>query len=453
MLVPVEYTPRDYQMPFLSAMDDGCKRAVLVWHRRSGKTKTVFNFTVKKIFERPGVYFHCFPEYGQGRKIIWDGMDGNGHKIIDLHAPEVIRKATNKTELKIEFINNGVYQIIGADNYNSIVGTNPFGIVLDEFSVSDKYLEAWDFFRPILTENGGWAVFVFTPRGRNHGWDIYQQAMGNPKWFCQLLSIENTKTVSREDIQEERDSGMSEEMIQQEYYCDFLTSMGDILVPFKYIQDAQTRDVNYQGAGRIAGLDPARFGNDRTGFVVRQGGQITYIDFWQGHDLTETVGKVTSMFNSMLFDCLAVDCIGIGAGVYDMIKNAGKIPVVPVNVAEAATDTKFRRMRDQLGWAVREWFADNSSISKGVPNNKKTAFIKDVQDIRFSYAPNGQIIIESKDDMKDRIGFSPDLFDALGCTFAPGIQTKLNNVKRSYLGNHAVPFSNEDNYNPLAFGL
>lgn len=432
MRIPVGYEPRDYQLPFLRAMDSGFNRAVCVWHRRSGKTKTLLNFSVKKAFERVGVYYHCFPEYGQGRKILWDGIDKEGHRSLDYHIPEVLRKATNKTELKIELINGSIWQVIGADNYDSLVGPNPVGLIMDEWAVSDRYPMAWDYFRPILAENGGWAVFPYTPRGMNHGWSLYQMALTNPKWFCQLLSVEDTKAISRADIQAESEAGMPESMVQQEFYCSFNASTGDIVIPFAWIQSALRRDVNYTRSGRVAGLDVARFGNDRTAVVIRQAGQIIYVDSWSGNDTVQTVGRVMALWDAKMFDCIAVDTIGVGAGVFDMIKNSSrKIPCVSVNVSESPTDSRFRKLRDELWWKAREWFQDgNCSISPGIAEAKRNELLADIQDIRYKYSNTQQIVIESKDEMKlrlkDRPNPSPDIGDALCCTFAPGIEYKIN---------------------------
>jgi len=81
--------------------------------------------------------------------------------------------------------------------------------------------------RPILKENGGWALFNSTPNGKNHFFDMFNMAMENENWFCQKLTIDDTKDaegkaiVTQEDIAEERASGMDEAMIQQEYFCNF----------------------------------------------------------------------------------------------------------------------------------------------------------------------------------------------------------------------------------------
>lgn len=433
--IPHHYTPRHYQLPFMRAMDAGVKRAVCVWHRRSGKSKTLLNFAIKKAFERVGVYYHAFPEYGQGRKIIWDGIDKDGFPLLN-HIPAGARASINKSEMKIELSNGSIYQIIGADNYDSLVGPNPVGIILDEWAVSDRYPMAWDYFRPILAENGGWAVFPYTPRGRNHGFDLYQMSLSNPGWFSQLLTVDDTGAISQADIQAERDAGMSEEMIQQEFYCSFLASTEDIVIPFIWIQGALRREVETGRLPRLAGADPARFGNDRFGFVVRQGPMIIEVEQWRSLDIVQAAGRIMDRYRAKLFDAVAVDVIGIGAGVYDMLRNAG-VPCVPCNVAEspAKNPERFALLRDELWWALRDWFQDMAcAISPSIPDRERQALVADIQDIHYSYTPTGKIKVESKDDMKKRLGFSPDLGDALCCTFAPGLEMRLSEADRTPLG-------------------
>lgn len=172
--------------------------------------------------ERVGTYYYFFPTYKQGKKIIWKGMDKDGFKFTD-HFPKEIRQRTDNTEMLIEYKNNSIFQIIGTDDYDSIVGTNPVGCVFSEYALQNP--KVWDFIRPILAENGGWAIFNYTPRGKNHGYDLYEMAKGNPKWFVQKLTVDDTGVISPDVIQEERESGMSEEMIQQEYYCSFTAAI------------------------------------------------------------------------------------------------------------------------------------------------------------------------------------------------------------------------------------
>lgn len=218
IIIPYKFNPREYQLRLLRAIDSGYKRAVAIWHRRAGKDKVLINLIAKKMLERVGTYYYFFPTYSQGKKILWSGMDRDGFKFTD-HIPKEIRKRTDNQEMIIEIVNGSVFQVIGTDNIDSIVGTNPIGCVFSEYSLQNP--KAWDFIRPILSENGGWAVFNYTPRGKNHGYDLYEMAQNNPEWYCEKLTVDDTKAISKEAIDSERMAGMDEDLIQQEYYCSF----------------------------------------------------------------------------------------------------------------------------------------------------------------------------------------------------------------------------------------
>jgi phage terminase large subunit len=218
LTIPYRYQPRPYQLPILKALDSGTKRAVAVWHRRAGKEKTFINYVAKAAFSRIGTYFYIFPTYTQAKKVLWDGRDKEGFKFMD-HFPRQVVVKSNETELRKELINGSAVQLVGSDNIDSVLGTNPVGCVFSEYALQNP--NAWDYMRPILRENGGWAVFDFTPRGKNHGYQLYQMAKVNPDWYAEILTVNDTHVISDSDIQKERDAGMSEEMIQQEFYCSF----------------------------------------------------------------------------------------------------------------------------------------------------------------------------------------------------------------------------------------
>lgn len=213
------FTPRDYQLPFLAALDSGIKRAVLVWHRRAGKEITCFNEMIKFAYwHRVGTYIYFFPTTRLGRRILWDGMDRDGKRFLDYIPTQIIEGKPNSIEMKIKLINGSNIQIIGTDQVIS-VGTNPVGCVFSEFSLQDPY--SWNYIRPILRENKGWAVLNGTPRGRNYFYDMYLMAKKNPDWFCQKLTVDDTNVITKEEIEKERNEGMSDILIAQEYFCSF----------------------------------------------------------------------------------------------------------------------------------------------------------------------------------------------------------------------------------------
>lgn len=216
--LPYKFTPREYQKPFFRAMGAGKKRAILLFHRRAGKDKTCINQVVMASQQRVGAYYYFLPTNVQGRKIIWDGMDYTGFRFLD-HFPHELRDGINNNEMKLKLKNGSLFQVVGSDNFNSIVGTNPVGCVFSEYAIQDP--QGWDYIRPILRENDGWAVFPYTPRGKNHGYDLYRMAEQNPDWYCEKLTVNDTGVISEKEIDEERKEGVDEELIQQEYYCSF----------------------------------------------------------------------------------------------------------------------------------------------------------------------------------------------------------------------------------------
>jgi phage terminase large subunit len=236
--IPYRLEPRHYQVPLLAAMDQGCKRAVQVWHRRAGKEKTdLAAVMVPKMLERVGSYFYVFPEALQGRKIIWDGADKDGFRFIDHIPKEIMYGEPNNTEMKVRLKKPGttepgsLLQVVGSDRYNAVMGTNPVGLVLSEYSLQDP--TCWSYFRPILAENGGWALFNYTPRGENHAYDIYELAKADPfhpvtnprGWFASLLTVDDTGAVAPEVLEAERRETIrlhgNDAMYLQEYYCSF----------------------------------------------------------------------------------------------------------------------------------------------------------------------------------------------------------------------------------------
>jgi hypothetical protein len=236
--VPRFFKPRSYQQEFLDAMRAGCKRAALVWHRRAGKDETVLNWTIEAMVQKPGSYYYFFPTLKQGRKILWKGQ-GARRPFLDHFPPELLIGEPNETEMSVKLKCQGggysLFQILGANEIDrSAIGTNPIGTVWSEYSLQTP--AAWQMMRPVLAENRGWAVFPYTPRGKNWGYDLWLEAKKDPSfWYSSLKTVEMTvrdggdeerdrkgqPVVDQQTIQRERNAGYAEELIQQEYYCSF----------------------------------------------------------------------------------------------------------------------------------------------------------------------------------------------------------------------------------------
>ncbi len=225
--LPNNWTPRPYQQRLWDYLENGGKRAVAVWHRRSGKDDVGLHHTAVSAFQRVGNYWYLLPEYEQARKAIWTAINPHSSKLrIDEAFPPEIRSATNNQEMRITLKSGAIWQVMGSDRIDSLVGSPPIGIVLSEYALSNP--RSWGYLRPILLENGGWAVFNSTPRGRNHLEAIYQLAKRELGWFAELLTADQTGLFSDDQLQAERREMIAEygddfgdALWRQEYFCSF----------------------------------------------------------------------------------------------------------------------------------------------------------------------------------------------------------------------------------------
>lgn len=243
--VPYNFRPREYQLPLLSALDSGIRRAVVIWPRRHGKDKCMLNWCIRELALEPKICYYCLPEREHARKVIWDAIDNDGFPFLG-HFHESFISGINKSELKITFNNNSIFQLVGSDNYDRLVGANPKIVVFSEYGITNP--RAWDFLRPILEApgNNGTAVFIGTPRGGNHFEKLFRMARTREDWFAEILTNDDTHLLSDADMERLRAEGMSEELIQQEFYCSF-QNMREGSYYGRYIKDAE-------GEGRIGDI-------------------------------------------------------------------------------------------------------------------------------------------------------------------------------------------------------
>ena len=297
--IPYHFIERDYQAPIFEAIVAWVKRIIMVWHRRAGKDKTCFNVIVHQAMKKVWIYYYVFPTYSQGKKAAWDWIDKDGWKTIN-HIPREAIKRKNDTEMKVELVNGSIIQIIWSDNVDSIVWTNPIGIVFSEYSLQSPAV--WDFLRPILAENGWWAIFNFTPRWDNHAKELLDMAKENPDRMVSIQTVDDTKAIPPEVLESERkeiiQKNGSDAIFQQEYYCSF-----DAWINWSYYAEILTQ-LEERWQRTTLPYDPALdvftvwdLGiNDSTAIRFRQrlGKEIRIIDYYETNWewLSHYVGKL-----------------------------------------------------------------------------------------------------------------------------------------------------------------
>lgn len=167
------------------------------------------------------------PEAAQARKAIWTAVDPHtGQNRVDKTFPEEIITRRSNQEMSLTMLNGSTWQVVGSDNFNSLIGSPPVGIVFSEYSVSNP--AAWAILRPILAENNGWAMFLFTPRGKNHGFDLYQAAKKSDRWHSGLITVKDTDVFTQqtladelEELKREYGPDQGQAYFNQEYLCSF----------------------------------------------------------------------------------------------------------------------------------------------------------------------------------------------------------------------------------------
>lgn len=225
------WRPRPHQRPLWDYLANGGKRAYEVAHRRWGKDDVCLHHTSCAAFERPGSYWHMLPEYAQARKAIWTAVNTHtGRRRIDEAFPQELRENTNDQEMFIRFKNGSTWQVVGSDRYNSLVGAGVGGVVFSEWALANP--SAWGYIRPMVQENNGWALFITTPRGKNHAYNLFQHAQADPSWFADLSSVRDTGALSPEEIEQSlseyialfgEDIGRAQ--FEQEYYCSWTAAI------------------------------------------------------------------------------------------------------------------------------------------------------------------------------------------------------------------------------------
>lgn len=230
--IELEFRVRWYQQDFHRALVQRTHdRLMAVWHRRAGKDEIVLNAIAELSDVEVGTYWHCFPEYKQARKAIWNGINAHTgqRRIFDAFPAQTIKRMQDD-DMFIELQSGSTFQLLGSDRYDATVGSGPRGIAYSEWALSNP--SAWAYHSPMIRETKGWAAFITTPRGNNHAKAMFDRALKSEHWFAQLLTAADTEALSEEDLalaleeyQDLHGIDLGRAIFDQEYFCSFAGAM------------------------------------------------------------------------------------------------------------------------------------------------------------------------------------------------------------------------------------
>ena len=258
--LPNNWRPRKYQRAAWRYLENGGKHTELVWHRRSGKDEVSLHHMACASHERKGNYWFMLPQANQARKAVWEAINPHtGKRRIDEAFPRELRATTLEHEMAIKLKVGSAVQVVGSDNFNSLVGSPPVGMVFSEWPLCDP--AAWAYLMPILEENGGWAIFNGTPRGKNHAFRSLKAAQKRSGAFAQVLSAEDTEVFTLEQLARVKETlvdtygdDYGTAVFEQEYLVSFdAANLGAILGRWMVRAEKEGRISDERGAYDPAG--------------------------------------------------------------------------------------------------------------------------------------------------------------------------------------------------------
>lgn len=410
--VDTGYKPRHIFMPFHTSTK---RFSCLVAHRRAGKTVSCLNDLIKAVVTCPlpnprGAYIA--PTYAQAKDVAWMYLREYTRGIPGVRYHE--------SELRVDLPNGARIRLYGAENYDRLRGLYFDYVVVDE--VADMKPEAWtEVIRPTLTDRRGRATFIGTPKGRNLFYDIYRMAEKNPEmWFAAKYPVNLTDILDEDEIEDAKLS-MPPSVFAREYMCDFSVEASNQLISLHDCEQSIARTEARKVGPVVIGVDVARFGDDRTVIIVRDGDVISEIFARRGDDLMMTANNVFKLASPERYNAqrIFVDGAGVGGGVVDRLKQMGMINVSDVNSGRRAMDEQsFVNLRAECWAKMCEWLKTTGQI----PDMHE--FVDDLCAPTFEYDLRNRIKLEGKDSLRKRGLPSPDLADALALTFAEPVRPR-----------------------------
>jgi len=260
---------------------------------------------------------------------------------------------------------------------------------------------------------GGKSLVISTPPADKAGYfyDIFSRKV--PGYKLHHTSSEDSPNVSKRWIESRKQEwGEDSPVYITRVKGEFAESGESYLISLSRIEAAIDKDL--PDGEIVAGLDPARFGEDKTALVVRRGMKTIRVYQWAKQDTMETVGAVKRILDEMKVNRVVVDVIGIGAGVADRLNELG-YTVNEFNSAERAEDSdRFKNKRAEMWDGLRQRFI-NEEIS--IPNDE--TMIGQLSNLKYKYDSAGKLLVEGKEDIKKRGLKSPDCADALAMCYYP----------------------------------
>lgn len=379
----------------------------LNWHRRARKSTLGVNLLIKEaVRNEKSRYVYVAPTYKQAKNIIW--RDPN---MLKRYLPKECVLKEHETDLFIQFTNGSLISIIGGDDPDTARGIDCEGVFIDEYSLVKP--EVWEeILSPIIRQKKSrWAVFAFTPKGKNHAYKTWNACESWDDWHRSVLRADTSGLIPLDELQKMREQYQIESLYHQEMMCEFIDDDDKVLINHKDIErlNKQVWNPTNPDPRRMISIDPSQGGDDCTFKVLEGYKLIGELTLKNEKDTMVIVLEACKLSAKYECDDFCVDSIGVGAGVADRLKQIGKrvIKIFSQERKSLRNPNKFYNLRAEMWWHTMELITQ-LKIPPILCNNLKDQLTGLHYDVDIS----GRIKIENKKEFKKRIGRSPDDADA-----------------------------------------
>lgn len=349
-----------------------------------------------------------------------------------------VRRGKELLDLSVKLPSKEAFAV-ASDNPALIEGAHAtvIGYVFDEAKAIPS--ETWDAAEGAFSGAGAdtnaqaYALAISTP-GETSGrfYDIHARKHGYGDWYVRHVTLKEAIAAGRisQEWAEQRKQqwGETSAVYQNRVLGEFAATGEDNVIPLAWVEAANERwrEANGTGEGSLSyGVDVARYGEDKTVITRLVGNVCEWLRYSTKEDTMQTVGRVIGMVEHKQIP-IAIDVIGVGAGVYDRLREQG-YNAVSVNVAES-TDMQdssgtlgFVNLRSAMWWMLRDALDPARDMLLALPPDDNLT--GDLTAPKWTYTSTGKIKVESKEDIRKRIGRSTDSADGLGLAVYASTQT------------------------------
>lgn len=413
-----DFVPRKWQQ---ECVDSQTRFTVLALHRRAGKTTLALAQLISHALKNPNCIFaYITPTLNQGTRVAWKPLKSFVHQFTNVKIDGNNTKSfveVYESDHSVRFHNGSEIRLLGADNPDSIRGSKFKGCVIDEVAQIPK--ELWiEVVYPALADSKGWALFIGTPKGINLFSELYfkgQDPQFKPQWSSRKYTVYETEALPAEEIEMlKRD--LDANTFNREFMCDFSASAEDQLIYIDMVNRAMGTSYDNDVLKEyriILGCDVARYGNDKTAVCIRRGLKVLDVISWSGASVTETSDRVTALIHRFKPDRVFVDGTGVGGGVVDLLRRANpNMPINDINFGQRSTMGEYSDKRTEMWFKMANWLDGGGALPQ--INELKN----ELSAPTYTKDDNSKYKLESKKAIKKRLGWSPDLADAIALTFA-----------------------------------